>query len=310
MSSETEIKIDLSEEAVNSLVGSDLLGEPGKLMDQRSTYFDTRDRRLWQEGYTLRIRKVGDARTQTVKATGPAGSLFARSEWETPVEGDEPVLDHTSPLIGEFGKGLQLEPVFEVVVKRRQWDLEENGSRIEVVIDDGEVISGDRRSPIREGEVELKDGKRTDLFVVARKIDAITGFRFCVRSKAERGFRLIDAQKSVFKAEPIHLDTDMNAAFAFRASAFSCVRQFRLNEDVLLQKNNPEALHQARVALRGLRSAFSLFKAVIPGDEPQRLKEELRWIAAVLGEARNIDVLLGKASDADLIFKLKAARDA
>lgn len=310
LSSETEIKIDLSEEAVDSLVGSDLLGEPGKVLKQRSTYFDTKDRRLWQEGYTLRIRKVGDAHTQTVKATGPAGSLFARSEWETPVEGDEPVLDHTSPLIGEFGKDLLLEPVFDVLVERRQWDRNENGSRIEVVIDRGKVVSGDRLALIREGEVELKDGNPSDLFVFTRKIDAVTGFRFGVRSKAERGFALIEARKSVFKSERFHLDMDMNAASAFRAIAFSCVRQFRLNEDALLQTRNPEALHQARVALRRLRSAFSLFKAVIPGDEPQRLKEELRWMAAVLGEARNLDVLLGKATDADLVSKLKTARDA
>ncbi len=309
MSSETELKIDLSEEALERLVGSHLLGEAGRIIEQRSTYFDTPDRRLWREGCTLRIRKVGEARMQTVKATGPARSLFARSEWETPVNRDEPVVDHTSPLAGEFGSELKLEPVFDVVVERRQWDIEENGSRFEVVVDQGEVVAGDRRSPIREVEVELKDGNPSDLFVFARRIDAVTGFRFGVRSKAERGFALVEAQKLVFKSEPIHLDPDMNAAAAFQAIAVSCVRQFRLNEDVLLQKRNSEALHQARVALRRLRSAFSLFRELIPSDEALRLKEDLRWIAAALGEARNVDVLLAKAEDADLVLKLKSARD-
>jgi CHAD domain-containing protein len=73
---------------------------------------------------------------------------------------------------------------------------------------------------------------------------------------------------------------------------------------------NAEALHQARVALRRLRSAYSLFKRLLPGAEPQRLKDELRWLAGVLGEARNLDVLLAKATDSDLRSRLKDAREA
>jgi inorganic triphosphatase YgiF len=99
LSSEIEIKLDLSTEAANAVLGSDLLEKPDRVLKQRSTYFDTVDRTLWRNGYTLRIRQVGAARTQTVKASGPSRSLFARSEWETPVEGEEPVLDHTSPLL-------------------------------------------------------------------------------------------------------------------------------------------------------------------------------------------------------------------
>ncbi|AXA44669.1 hypothetical protein DLJ82_6699 (plasmid) [Rhizobium leguminosarum] len=45
------------------------------------------------------------------------------------------------------------------------------------------------------------------------------------------------------------------------------------------------------------------------GDEPKRIQEELRWLAGVLGEARNLDVLLMKAKDSDLRAKLKDARN-
>ncbi len=178
MSSEIEVKLDLSTEAANAVLGSDLLGKPDKVLNQKSTYLDTVDRTLWRNGYTLRIRQVGAARTQTVKARGPSRSLFARSEWETPVEEEEPILDHTSPLIGEFGCDLSLEPVFDVTVERRLWNVEENGSRIEVVIDAGEANSGDRSSPIREAELELNDGDPSDLFVFARRVDGVAAFRF------------------------------------------------------------------------------------------------------------------------------------
>jgi inorganic triphosphatase YgiF len=234
-----------------------------------------------RNGYTLRIRQVGAARTQTVKASGPSRSLFARSEWETPVEGEEPILDHTSPLIGEFGCDLSLEPVFDVTVERRLWNVEENGSRIEVVIDAGEANSGDRSSPIREAELELKDGDPSDLFVLARRIDAVAAFRFGVRNR----LRSHRSAETGLQGESLHLDRDMTAIAAFQAIASSC-RHFRLNEDALLDKRKPEALHQARVALRRLRSAFSLFKSIVSGDEPVRLNGELRWLATVLGEAR------------------------
>ncbi|WP_086996098.1 CHAD domain-containing protein [Rhizobium sullae] len=308
MSSEIEIKLELSTEALESLLGSDLLGEPEKILEQSSTYFDTVERRLFQEGFSLRIRRSGATRMQTVKATGPSESLFARSEWETPIDGEEPVLDHSSPLLSEFGSDLAVEPVFDVDVERRVWNVKENGSLIEVVVDQGEAVSGDRQSAIREVELELKDGDRKDLFILARKVDGIVPSRFGVRSKSEKGFALVDQQRSVFKAEGLDLDRNMPAVAAFQTIASSCFRQFRLNEDVLLHRRNPEALHQARVALRRLRSAFSLFKPILSGEEPGRLNAEMRWLAGVLGEARNIDVLLAKATDADLVSKLTDAR--
>src|SRR5262249_55586103 len=49
---------------------------------------------------------------------------------------------------------------------------------------------------------------------------------------------------------------------------------------------------------------------LLQGEEPQRLKDELRWLAGVLGEARNLDVLLPKAMDDDLWQRLSAVREA
>ncbi|MBB4568935.1 CHAD domain-containing protein [Rhizobium leucaenae] len=310
MPSEIELKLELSTKAARRLLGFNPLTNPDKVLKQTSTYFDTGDHKLLQKGFTLRVRRTGDVHVQTVKAVGQSQSLFARSEWETPIEGDKPVVDDSSPLKTEFGEELAVSPAFNVEIERRVWTVEENGSRIEVVIDQGSVVSGDRNSAVREAELELKDGNQRDLFVFARKIEAVAPIRFGVRSKAERGFALIEQQKSVFKAEPIHLDQNMHASDAFQTIAASCFRHFRLNEDVLLRQRNAEALHQARVGLRRLRSDFSLFKRMLPGDEPQRLKDEFRWLTGVLGEARNLDVLLAKATDPDLRGRLKDAREA
>ncbi|RWX74831.1 CHAD domain-containing protein [Neorhizobium lilium] len=306
---EVELKLEIDAAGFERLVSSNLLGDPDETVQQTSNYFDTSDNAFFAEGFTLRIRKVGAARTQTVKATGPTASIFARSEWEIPVTGDRPVIDHTSPLINEFGdQANDVRPKFDVVNERRIWNVTENGSNIEVALDRGSVRSVDREAPILELELELKDGKPEDLFSLARKIEGIVPVRFGVLSKAERGFRLLEAERGVVKAEPIELDRRASACQAFQTIASSCFRQFRLNETILRSRKNEDSLHQARVALRRLRSAITLFKPMLLDDEAKRLSADFRWLAGVLGEARNLDVLLPKAKAGELRDSLTEKR--
>ena len=245
---------------------------------------------------------------QTVKATGPSASVFARSEWETPIVDDLPVVDSTSPIATEFGlKSTDVSPQFKVSVERRVWNVKENSSQIEAVFDEGIVIAGDRQTSICEIELELKDGDARDLFVLARKFGKVAPVKLGVQSKAERGYWLMEAAKSTVKAEMLELDQDATAISSFQIIAQSCFRHFRLNETILLRSKNAEALHQARVAIRRLRSAFSFFKPLVRDGEAQRLNDEFRWLARVLGKARNLDVLLPKAHNGELRQKLDTA---
>ena len=58
----------------------------------------------------------------------------------------------------------------------------------------------------------------------------------------------------------------------------------RLDED-------PEDVHQARVATRRLRSDLRTFRAYLPEDWAQDIRAELGWVAEALGRARDADVL-------------------
>jgi triphosphatase len=53
--------------------------------------------------------------------------------------------------------------------------------------------------------------------------------------------------------------------------------------------DDPEDVHQMRVATRRLRAALRLFQPVLPPTAPD-LRRELAWIADILGEARDLDV--------------------
>jgi inorganic triphosphatase YgiF len=203
-----------------------------------------------------------------------------------------------------------LAPVFEVHVERRTWLVQESEAEIEVVMDRGRVLAGSRDEPILEFELELKSGAFPALFALARKIGAVAPVRIGVQSKSERGYRLAKPPRAAIKAQPVVLEPEMDAATAFRHIARSCLRQFRLNEALLLVQRRPEALHQARVALRRLRSAFSLFGELFAADEQARgLRDGLRGLAASLGEARNLDVLIERAGESAVRTRLEVARE-
>ncbi|MEI8176599.1 MAG: CHAD domain-containing protein [Candidatus Omnitrophota bacterium] len=51
-----------------------------------------------------------------------------------------------------------------------------------------------------------------------------------------------------------------------------------------------EYLHRMRVATRKLRTAFKVFKDILPGDDARRWRREVVALADVLGEARELDV--------------------
>jgi len=68
----------------------------------------------------------------------------------------------------------------------------------------------------------------------------------------------------------------------------------------LVRGDEPDAVHQMRVATRRARSALQGFGDIIARDATRPLCAELRWLAAALGQARDTEVLLA-ALTADLV---------
>jgi inorganic triphosphatase YgiF len=298
-SREIELKLELEPGNSGKLTSHPLLaGGPAGAVDQVSTYFDTRDGALRKEGFSLRVRKARGGFVQTVKQSqGPAAGLFDRPEWETKVEGNSVDFDAAAetPLGPLLGKKLRkrLQPLIRVDVRRSVWDLRREGCEIELVLDEGNVSGRGNSEAIAEVELELKHGQAAGLIALARELARAAPLRLGVLTKAERGYRLADGSAGkVLKAEPVQLGLEMSAAAGFAAIAYACLRHFRLNEPLIVTKQDPGALHQGRVAMRRLRSAFTLFRPVIADEAYQQLREEVRWFTDQLGDARNLDVLL------------------
>lgn len=268
-----------------------------------SVYYDTRKRSLHKLGLSLRVRSDGERCIQTVKADNtPSAGIFERREWETEIEGDGPDLHAAAGTpVAQALKGKQalklLTPVFETAVDRTTWRITAEGSEIEVAMDEGRVMAGRFESPIAEIELELKLGSPADLFALAQSLDCAKALKVCVRTKSERGYALAAGDEpNSFKAGPVPLTRGEPAAAAFRTIALACIRHFRLNEPLLIAGRLAEPLHQARVALRRLRSALSLFELVVTDKKYMRLKRRLRDVSRQLGEARNLDVYLANTT--------------
>jgi inorganic triphosphatase YgiF len=193
-----------------------------------------------------------------------------------------------------------IKPIFETRVTRTTCPVKVGGSLIEVAFDQGEIDTGQESAPLSEVELELKRGKAADLFQLAKTIAHKVPLELALVSKAERGYRLVAGEESApSKAVAVTLKPEMSSSLAFQAIARACLRQLTHNVPVLRQ-GDPEGLHQARVAVRRLRAAMSLFGELLRDDGTQNVKNELKWLMGEFGPAREMDVLtkrLAKTSD-------------
>jgi triphosphatase len=323
VSDEVELKFDVEPASVAQLRATPILAAAAaRSHDSESLYFDTPDGALRQAGISLRVRRSGGRNVQTAKRKhGSAAGLFVREEWEAEVPSFDLDLGAFAPglvkrLLGKADRHA-LKPLVRTRFTRTSWQIAHRDSLIEVVLDEGLVSAGRRRTPLTELELELKQGKPAALFDLAEEIGRAVPLRLGMLSKNERGYALAEGRLGrPAKADMLRLDSGMSEADAFRAIGSACLRHFRLNEIALLAARDPDALHQARVALRRLRSALSLFRYSVRGKDYQHLRDELRWFAGQLGEARNLDVLLGDdapppfSDDARLREALRIEREA
>src|SRR5258707_790789 len=61
--------------------------------------------------------------------------------------------------------------------------------------------------------------------------------------------------------------------------------------DPMVRRDEPDSIHQMRVASRRLRSTFQSFGSVLRTEDTGDLRDELRWLSHVLGDARDAEVL-------------------
>ena len=311
---ETELKLQLAPKHIGWFMRSPALSKAGTDVDIDNVYFDTADRLLQRHQMALRVRQIGTRWLQTLKAEGKgSGAISRRGEWETAARvlrgqgrldlarlSESPLPD----LLARQKVKAVLQPVFRTRVRRTQWIIERADATIEVALDIGEISAkGERaalREPICEVELELKRGEPVALIDLALELLSVgdkqaPALTPVARSKAERGYQLTaqhpaTAVKASAKAFVENVTRKATTAGALRTVVSHGLAVLTANIEMLLRYDDPEYVHQSRVALRRVRSAIRLFDRE-HRDVPRSLADELQWFARILGEARDWDVI-------------------
>ncbi|MEJ1995647.1 MAG: CYTH and CHAD domain-containing protein [Limibacillus sp.] len=267
-----------------------------------STYFDTPEFALKRAGMALRVRDMGDHKLQTLKAPVPGAiksGLQHMAEYETAVEEGRPdVTKLDDPVLRQWIEDQnlpqQIGPVFTTRIERTLVPLRLVDSDIELAIDEGSIEASGRETPLSEIELELKSGRSTRLYELALMlVQEGLDLRLETKSKAARGYGLYERKdEPPVKAEPLDLPRGVSVKNAFMMMVRNCYEHLRANEPAVLKGEDPEGVHQMRVATRRLRALLSLFKPVLAAGSLGHLKEELRWLQQQLGPARDWDVFL------------------
>lgn len=303
MGQEIELKLAVAPENASELWRVLAARHPGLKPASQvlfTAYYDTPDARLKKQGVALRLRREGGRWIQAVKHAGvAAGGLHQRSEHEVEVAAQLP----SFPAMADAGIGDlvadekvrdSLRVAFTTEFTRTSAILWPSRTlQIEVALDQGFIAAEGRRDPLSEIELELKSGDPAGLFDIALAIAAEIPVRLDNRSKAERGYALAaNTRSSPVKAIQSRLQPEMGVGAAFATLAFDALAHLQANERGLLEGRNHEYLHQARVALRRLRSLFRTFAPVVPDVPFATMLDDLRGLANVLGDARNLDVFV------------------
>ena len=206
MAKETEIKLRVSRATLAALREHPLLNKRNKSGWQQhellNQYFDTPTRDLAAAKVALRLRRDGQQHIQTLKSRGQSvAGLSERNEWDWQVESASLDLDKLDDncwpaSLSNLVKS-SLQPIFSTDFNREKADIAWGRGKTRVVIeaalDLGQVCAGGQQEEICELELELRAGEPSALLEMAIELAAGLPLMPCDISKAERGYRLFDA---------------------------------------------------------------------------------------------------------------------
>jgi triphosphatase len=301
---------------------------PGWASELSDVYYDTEDWRLYRAGYAMRVRRDNESAEATMKALAPAeGGLRRRREISEPLEGVETPKGIPGP-VGERARRVagsaDLRPLFEVRTRRRTYALlTETPSSGEIVEDPSGTIRQKNSEEdaivlaeiaLDESEIFANGGASTHLSRVEVEVgsddaihDGVGDFVEVLRealklrptgtSKFKTGLSVAGLSPEVAPdLGPTQIEATQSAgevAFAILRRHFAAMLAHepgvRLGED-------PEELHDMRVATRRLRAALKLYSDFLP-KRSERYERDLRWVAGALGEVRDLDVHLQRLSE-------------
>jgi triphosphatase len=298
------VNADLTPQRITSLDLHPYSVRPEKKERHQDLLLDTADRAITGAGYALRIRTAGKRRILTLKGPPLGGAFHHREEDEAELETEstgsktqrpvrrtrwpEPIKSKVAELIGEE----PVTPLFGNAIDRSTWTVQRAGQVVaELAYDVGAITADGGSDRVNELEVELKgDGDMADLRDLDERLRALLPIEPEPRTKLARGLALLPRQRP----DPGHRDLRELGKRAIEAA----LRKYQKREQDARAGEDPEGVHDVRVAVRRLRSALALLEDAPDFDSNvlRRWRRRLKRLAVALGAVRDLDVQLGRLS--------------
>ncbi|WP_019193155.1 CYTH and CHAD domain-containing protein [Corynebacterium timonense] len=260
-------------------------------------YFDTPDLRLTRAKITLRRRTGGSDDGWHLKLPSGSARRELRAPLEEPTEIPEELLSNVRAIV----RTAELSPIAQVDNHRVVSDLgSATGEKVAEFCDDHvtawSLLPGGERTTWREWELELS-AFTAGTEEGAQLLSQATAFLIAAGArKSDSPSKLATALGSSVDAAPLppHLRTpelDPDSPAAAVVSALRTQRDAIVSWEPRVRADEWDSVHQMRVSTREMRSLLETFEGILEGEQLEHLEDELKEAAAVLGTARDAEVV-------------------
>lgn len=268
------------------LPGVARVGDP-VVIELRATYFDTADLALLRAGVSLRRRIGGLDEGWHLKI--PAGD--GRDEIQLPLSRAKslPPAQLRTAVIG-WTRGAAMEAVALVETRRTTRLLRDvDGAVLAELADDrvtGTPAGGAAPIEWREWELELV-GAGASLLEAA---DEVLTRLDIEPSKVQRKIARVLGDRVPAQQRPPKLGRDRPSSRTLQRRLAEQVSELLIS-DSIIRRGAHDGVHRARVACRRLSGALATYGPLLDRTITDPIRDELRWVAHILGEARDLEVV-------------------
>ena len=236
-------------------------------------------------------RRAGSSRSSRPSSRRPADGWC----WSGP----DP--DGALAAVREAAGDAPLAPVFETRVRRVVERLAApGGGEVELALDEGEIVAGEARAPIREARARAGGGRgRRALRAGAAALPDRSGPLRARPTRPRAATGCCGRARRTRRAEPRSAGApsfgpEATVETAARDVLRDCLGQIAANMAVVADSAAIEGPHQLRVGLRRLRTAFAVFGPSLGKAAMAPLAATARRLGRVVGELRDADVLMSE----------------
>ncbi|TMF68071.1 MAG: CYTH and CHAD domain-containing protein [Chloroflexi bacterium] len=276
---------------------------PPETVRMETVYYDTADLRLARWGVSLR-RRAGEGWTlklaQPPSTPGKPGAVLERDELTFQGGAAKPP-EAALEVVRAYVRKAELVPVARLsTVRRRVRLVDATGTRVAEVVDDEVSVRDGRRVAARFREIEVEvlstngvDGSDSADGILTPLVTRLRGAGAGAPDPTPKHIRALGPraiEPPEVSAQP--LPPDAPAKDVIRNAIAESVAALLHHDPLVRTDRDPEAIHQARVATRKLRSNLRTFGPLLDPEWTEPLRSELGWLAMGLGAVRDREVLL------------------